>query len=174
VRKKYKLKAFSLIEISVCLIIIGALMSMIFSTSTLVQKRLHEQKVIEALKTAEASLVGYYYKYQHFPHPEGKVVLDHGVLRGEFPTSKLGPLPVKIEYHVDHRTIQQETTSLHALKENRLGYLAPSEFMVPYVVKYKDQMVYMTNIAFIARYFPYKMCEIVEDRNPRGIPAFQK
>jgi len=147
-------------------------MSIIMSTSNIIQKRVHEQKVAESLKIAEAGLVGYYYRHQKLPIPEGKVIQENGVFIGEFPTSKLGNIPVKIEYYVDARTTQDNQGSLYALEGNRM-HLAPSEFVVPYALKHKNHIVYMTGVAFIAKYFSYMMTEKPNYQNPKDAPAFQ-
>ncbi|USO02784.1 MAG: type II secretion system protein [Alphaproteobacteria bacterium] len=170
-----KLKAFSLIEISVCLIIMGVLMSMVLSTSNIIQKRIYYQKVSEALKNAEANLAGYVYKYKKFPAPEGRVVHEYGAVKGDFPSKEFGPTSVKIEYYVDERILieSEDLSRIRKCSDNKMNDVIPSHLAIAFVLKHKDQMTYMTCSGFLMRYFSHVKENPVFTHVP-GAPVFQK
>ena len=167
-----KIKAFSLIEISICLLIMGLMLSVVLPTFRMIQKHLQYQKEESTFQMAEVGLAWYYSINQIFPYPEGMVVKKNGVLMGQWPSKILGNLPLKIEYYVDERIVILSTERFCRITKNRMTMI-DSEPMIPFVLKIKERLFYKNNGIFYGLYFPLHLDEKGrQEINPGNIPKF--
>lgn len=165
-----KYKAFSLIEMSICLIVMSLFISMSLATVRTMRHYIQEQKYELVLQNAEATLIGYFRLKKQFPMPDGPLKNTNGVIKGSWPQS-LGKLSITLEYYVDERATKPVAT-LRSFQDNRQT-LIKSELMIPFILKINDKMVYMNNAALMAKYCPHELDTPKYIPNPKGIPEFQ-
>lgn len=153
----------------------GVMLSVLFTTFRIAQKYIQYQKEESAFQLIEAALVSYFFDHRSFPKPDGNIVNENGILKGEWPVNILGELSVKVEYYVDERVtepLMKSQGAFYCIKGNRM-LCVPSNFMIPFVVKTKDKLFYLSNAVFISKHFPSLMTKGDSNRNLRGEPEFK-
>ena len=166
-----KVSAFSLIEISITLVILSVMLTITLSTMRVLQRHFHIQKQYAVLENAQAALIGYFLLNEKFPKPEAPLSYENGIIKGSWPQKALGHLPYKIEYFVDER-ITEKTEAQPILYDNRIA-LVESKITIPFVLKLNNQMIYTNFLALLTKYRPQAIDSVPDQPNAHGTQAFQ-
>jgi prepilin-type N-terminal cleavage/methylation domain-containing protein len=163
--------AFSLIEMSICLIIMGVVTAQALSATRYIQKHIQYQRHSRLLQKAEHTLLAYFCLNRSLPQPHEPITEPFpGILKGGWPERQLGNFPASINYYVDKR-ITHKIPHLRVLEDNRM-VCVQSILPIPFVLEIDNQKVFSNTFAIMAEYFPKELEEAPDIPNATGEPEF--